>query len=155
VGESPLIIEASQSHSLRHTSLGRAPLTSDQPDAETSTWQHTTFTRERHPCPRRDSNPQYQQANGRRPTPYLSQLFIRPIFHKLYRERSYANSTGIIHLIPTRFMYVPLSVYLCMVLQRYLINMNQNWNSWLLHSLYTLHTAWALGERTRVNSFIM
>jgi hypothetical protein len=31
--------------------------TSDQPVAETSTWQHTTLTRDRHPCPRRDSNP--------------------------------------------------------------------------------------------------
>jgi hypothetical protein len=44
--------------------------TSDQPVAETSTWQHTTFTRDRHPCPRRDSNPQSQQASGRRPTPH-------------------------------------------------------------------------------------
>jgi hypothetical protein len=25
--------------------------TGDQPDAETSTWQHSTLTRERHPCP--------------------------------------------------------------------------------------------------------
>jgi hypothetical protein len=31
--------------------------TSDQPVAETSTWQHTTLTRDRHPCPRWDSNP--------------------------------------------------------------------------------------------------
>jgi hypothetical protein len=41
--------------------------TSVQPVAETSTWQQTTFTRERHPCPRRDSNPQSQQASGLRP----------------------------------------------------------------------------------------
>ena len=34
--------------------------TSDQLVAETSTWQHTTLTRDRHPCPRRDSNPQSQ-----------------------------------------------------------------------------------------------
>jgi hypothetical protein len=33
---------------------------SDQPVAETSTWQHTTLTRDRHPCRRRDSNPQSQ-----------------------------------------------------------------------------------------------
>jgi len=33
---------------LRHTTLGRIPWTSDQPDAETSTWQHTTLTRDRH-----------------------------------------------------------------------------------------------------------
>ena len=43
--------------------------TSYQIVAETSTWQHTTLKRNRHPCPRRDSNPQYQQASGRRPTP--------------------------------------------------------------------------------------
>jgi hypothetical protein len=42
---------------------------SDQPVAETSTGQHTTLTRDRHPCHRRDSNPQPQQANGRTPTP--------------------------------------------------------------------------------------
>jgi hypothetical protein len=44
------------------------PWTSDQLVAETSTWQHTTLTRDRHPCLRRDSNPQSQQASGRRPT---------------------------------------------------------------------------------------
>jgi len=43
--------------------------TSDGTDANTSTWQHTTPTRNRHPCPRRDSNHQSQQASGRRPTP--------------------------------------------------------------------------------------
>jgi hypothetical protein len=43
--------------------------TSDQSGAETSTWQHTTLTTDKHPCPRRDSNPQSQQASGRRPTP--------------------------------------------------------------------------------------
>ena len=37
----------------RHYTLCRTPL-----GAETSTWQHTTFTRHRHPCPRRDSKPQ-------------------------------------------------------------------------------------------------
>jgi hypothetical protein len=41
---------------------------SDQLVAETSTWQHTTLPADRHPCPRRDSNPQSQQGSGRRPT---------------------------------------------------------------------------------------
>jgi len=41
---------------------------SDQTDAETSTRQHTALTRDRHPCHRRDSNPQSQQASGFRPT---------------------------------------------------------------------------------------
>ena len=34
--------------------------TSDQPVAETSTLQHTSVTRDRHPCPRWDSNQQSQ-----------------------------------------------------------------------------------------------
>ena len=53
-------------HTLTH-SVG--PLrTSDQPDAETSTWQHKTINSNRHPCHRRDSKPQSQQARGRRST---------------------------------------------------------------------------------------
>ena len=40
---------------------------SDQPNAETSTSQHTTLTTDRHPCPWRDSTSQSQQASGRRP----------------------------------------------------------------------------------------
>ena len=43
--------------------------TSDQLVAETSTSQHTTLATDKHPCPRWDSNPQSQQASGRRPTP--------------------------------------------------------------------------------------
>ena len=39
--------------------------------AQNSAWQHTIFTTERHPSPRRDSKPQCQQASGRRPTPCL------------------------------------------------------------------------------------
>jgi hypothetical protein len=43
--------------------------TSDQLVAELSTWQHTTHTTDKYPCPRWDSNPRSQQASGRRPTP--------------------------------------------------------------------------------------
>ena len=41
--------------------------TSDQLILETSTWQHTAVTRDKHPYPRWDSNPQYHQVSGRRP----------------------------------------------------------------------------------------
>jgi len=34
----------------RHTTLGRTSLTRDRPVAEASTWQHTTHTRDKHPC---------------------------------------------------------------------------------------------------------
>jgi len=50
-----LIIEVSRSHSETLRSVGIL-WTSDQPDAETSTWQHVTLTRDRHAHPRRDSN---------------------------------------------------------------------------------------------------
>jgi hypothetical protein len=43
--------------------------TSDRPVAETSTWQHTTSTRDRHPWFRWDSKPQSQQTSGRTHTP--------------------------------------------------------------------------------------
>jgi hypothetical protein len=41
--------------------------TSVQLVVEISTWQHTTLTTDKHPCPRWNSNPQSQQASGRRP----------------------------------------------------------------------------------------
>ena len=60
--------QASRSHSDTPQSVG--PLwTSDQLVTETSTWQNTTLTGDRHPCLRRDSNPQSRQASGHRPTP--------------------------------------------------------------------------------------
>ena len=58
-------------HTMTHTNTQSIKLlwTSDQLVTETSTWQHTTLTWDRHLCPRRDSNPHSQQASGRRPTP--------------------------------------------------------------------------------------
>jgi hypothetical protein len=56
VVHSLLIMEGSRSHS--HTTRGRTLWKSDRPNAETSTWQHTTLTTDRYPCPRLDSNPQ-------------------------------------------------------------------------------------------------
>jgi hypothetical protein len=63
VGQGLLIIEASRSHSDTPHSVGLL-WTSDQPDAETSTWQHTTLTRDRHECPGeiRTQNPSKRAA---------------------------------------------------------------------------------------------
>jgi len=61
-------VEASRSHANNQHSVGLL-WTTDLPGEDTSTWQHTTLTRDRCPCTRRNSNPQYQQASGRRPTP--------------------------------------------------------------------------------------
>jgi len=50
-----LIVQTSHSHSGTPLLVGLL-WTRDKTDAETSTWQHTTLTNDRHPCPRRDSN---------------------------------------------------------------------------------------------------
>jgi len=63
VGQGLLIIGALRSHSVRHL------WTSDQSDAETCTWQHTSLARDRHPCTWWDSKPQSQLTSGRTPTP--------------------------------------------------------------------------------------
>jgi len=53
------LVEVSRSHSFRHVTFTRFPVwTSDRTVAETSTWQHTTLTRKRCPCPQWDSKPQ-------------------------------------------------------------------------------------------------
>jgi len=67
VGQGHIIIEDSWSHSDSPQSVGLL-WTSYQLEAETSTRQHTTFTRDRRPIPRWVSNPQSQQASGRRHT---------------------------------------------------------------------------------------
>ena len=56
-----LIIKDSWTHSDIPHSVG-VLWASYQPEAETSTWHHTTLTRDKHPCSRQDSNPQSQQA---------------------------------------------------------------------------------------------
>jgi len=42
----------------------------DRTVAEKSIWQQITLAKNRHPRHRRDLNPQFQQASGRRPTPW-------------------------------------------------------------------------------------
>ena len=58
-----IIIKASLSHSDTPQSVAFLWM-SDRSVAETSTWQHTTLTTDRHPCPWRDSNPRSQPASG-------------------------------------------------------------------------------------------
>jgi hypothetical protein len=98
VGPSLLSVEISRLHSGTPHSVGLV-WTRDRPVAETSTWQHTTLTRDRHPCPQRDSNPQSQQPNDGRPTPYTA----RPL--------APADSWWLGHDIPLRFPKAEFLVY--------------------------------------------
>jgi hypothetical protein len=63
VEQGVLIIEDSQSHSVGLL------WTSDQPDAETSTWQHTQHSQETDVHAAGGIQKQSQQASDRRPTP--------------------------------------------------------------------------------------
>ena len=66
-----LIVEVSRSHSVIPHTVGLLWI-SDRPVSEISTWQHTTLTRDRHPCRRRDLNPKSLQSSGRSPRPYTA-----------------------------------------------------------------------------------
>ena len=70
VNQDFLTMDASSLHSDTPLLVGFL-WTSDQPDAKTSTLQHTTFKRDRHPCLWLYSNPHYQQASGCRPNQRL------------------------------------------------------------------------------------
>jgi hypothetical protein len=63
--------EVRRSHSDTPHSVGLV-WTSHRPVAETSTWQNTTLTRDKHPRPRRGSNMQSQQAVNSRHTPCVA-----------------------------------------------------------------------------------
>ena len=56
-------------HIKRRSTVGRTPLDEWSARRRDPTWQHTTLTTDKHPCPRWDSKPQSLQANCRRPTP--------------------------------------------------------------------------------------
>jgi len=64
-GHGLLILEVSRSHTTMHQSVGFL-WTSDQLVAETSTWQQTTLTTDRNPCPRFEST----ISAGERPQTY-------------------------------------------------------------------------------------
>jgi len=67
-GQGLLILEVSRPHTTTHHMSVGLLWTSDHLVAETSTWQHTTLTTDKPPCPWWDSNPRSQQASDRRPT---------------------------------------------------------------------------------------
>jgi len=64
-GQGLLIIETSRSQWDTPQSVGLL-WTSDQPDADSPIWQHTTITRDTPPFHQRDSNPKSQLTNGSR-----------------------------------------------------------------------------------------
>jgi hypothetical protein len=96
LGQGLLIIEASRYHSDTSQSAG-VLWTSEQLDAETSTWQHTTLTRDRYPCHQWGSNLQPQQADGLWPSQTTRRhrvLFPTGLYTKLVNV-SYISRTHV------------------------------------------------------------
>jgi hypothetical protein len=81
LGQGVLIVEALQSHSDTPYPVGHL-WTGDHAIAETSTWQYTTLTKDRHPfpSPQWGLNPQSKQANGHRPTPQTMWSLVSALF---------------------------------------------------------------------------
>jgi hypothetical protein len=65
--------------------------TSDQLVAETYTRPHTTLTRDRPPCHRRDSNPQFRQASGHRDLHFRFYMSLKHFNKVPYKTVSHSN----------------------------------------------------------------
>jgi hypothetical protein len=65
-----LTVEVSRSHTVRHTTLCRTSLQEGSARRRDMYQTNTTFPRDRHPCIRRESKPQFQPVSVRRPTPW-------------------------------------------------------------------------------------
>ena len=81
-----------------HTTVSRTLWTRDRPVVETSIWQHTTLTRDRHPCPWQDSSPQSQQVIGVIPSPYTA-LPLGLVFGDFGGKQWYLSGINELHLI--------------------------------------------------------
>jgi len=76
---------SSWSHSDTPLSIGLLWM-SDQLVAETSTWQHTPLTRDRHPCPHRNLNPSPSKRATAEPCLRLCGYWDLLTCHRIYRN---------------------------------------------------------------------
>jgi hypothetical protein len=67
----------------------------DRPFQGTAIWQHTSLTRDRHPCPRRESNPQFQQLKARGHRPQSAQPLGSAQLNNLFDL-----NLGILYILP-------------------------------------------------------
>jgi hypothetical protein len=114
VGQSLLIVEASRWHSDTSHSVGLL-WTSDWSVAETSTWQYTTLTTDKRPCPRRDSKPQSQKASGRWPTPQTAQPLGS--VHIVYTSLNSINCYGKTKIM-INCLYLKINSFFVILLRR-------------------------------------
>jgi hypothetical protein len=84
-------------HTRRRTTFGRTPL-DEWSASRRDLYLTTQNTHDRHPCPRWDSNPQSQQASGRRPAAQTLSLQtnstrLRLILHLIHAQKTMYNRT--------------------------------------------------------------
>jgi hypothetical protein len=120
VGQCLLIVEASRSYSDTPHSVGLL-WTSDQPDAETSTWQHTILTRDRHPCPSAGFEPT-TPASERSQTHALD----RSVFHAVMFFSSSLSlwipySTSCLKEGNYKHVFCYVAMYVCYLEYRYTV----------------------------------
>jgi len=95
------MVAAAHDHTQWHSHSVGLPWKRVRPDAETSTWQHTTLTTDRHPCPRRDSSPQSHPASGRRT--HALDLTATGIVAFFYCDSHFVSSVYL-HLVTSVFV---------------------------------------------------
>ena len=121
-GKGLLIIEHSRTHSDTPHSVGLFWM-SDQPDSDTSTWQHTKLTRDRNPYPRgiRTRNPSKRAAagprfrlRGHRERPKCLLLFVFVCKWSLLDRTNYRLQSPIMDIIrPITFTILSLQMFYC------------------------------------------
>jgi hypothetical protein len=149
----------SRSHSGTPHTLGLL-WTSDQPDAETSTWQHTTLTTDKHPCPWRVSNPQSQQGSGHKSTPYTARPTAFDLFLYFPCIPSWLFTARTLHSVPLSAMKCWLHAFVFVLLSVLDFPVR---GCWLLESKQTLRAKrlktfiWGrlLSDDTALKSFLL
>jgi hypothetical protein len=82
------------SHSDTHTTVGRTPLDEGSAHRRDLYLTTQTLTRDKYPCHRWDSNPRFQKAPGRRPTPETARP-LESAFQNVLKSKYFFHLLGI------------------------------------------------------------
>ena len=115
--------------------------TRDRPVAETSTWQDATLTRDRNPCRQRYPNPQSQQSNGRRSSPY----------EKIVPSQNYSPYKHMKHRLTT-YWISSVTGYKCCTSQHRSCTPYRHNRSWTITDWQALHCTTPRTPSTRCSA---
>ena len=98
------------------------------------TTQHTTNTRDEHPCRQRDSNLHPQQSSGRRSMPYSARPLESSVFSFTIMNQCPCNLRNLFVFIPESDRYRHFSVY-CQDTKWYCIFLPVFWCLWVRQNI--------------------